>query len=187
MEKKYWSINLQDSFNHQMFCSTNNADLPNSYNHSLSGAYLSRKSILEDHEEIVSAKKIPFKLSKSDVIFDNVACEAQKVDLGNKMCKAIHILGITEHGDFWDELELFFEDGTMSLFRFLLKDWRDLRLWDFDEIQGCHVAFEGKDNFNERRFVYQCVIDLGVIKTVKAMKLPYNPNIHLQSITLEVV
>lgn len=188
MNKEFLTINLNDLLNHQLFSNSNNPNLLSSYNCSLSGSYFKRNSIIEeDHEELVFVNEIPFVLNHSDSYFDNVACEAQKIKLSNQMCKRIYILGLAEHGDFRDEVRLTFKDGTIGIYKFILKDWRDLKVWNFDEIYGCYVAFEGKDNLNKRRFIYYCVIELDVIKNIKEMELPYNPNIHLISLTVEVV
>lgn len=120
--------------------------------------------------------------------YDNISCEGQIIDVNNRLCKSIYCVGFCEWGDMCGEVALNYQNGTVRHSNLFFYDWyrtsRDFFLYDVKD-ENCSI-FSISETMKGRKALYLYTISLdfgnGSLNTIQ---LPYIPNMHIFSITLE--
>lgn len=170
--------------------------------------FYNNKMIFSEHENIaasalddcfinscfdnINSGKIPLLFSSGTDInhlqYDNISCEGQIIDLHNRLYKSIYCVGFCEWGDMRGELTLNYQNGTVRHTDIFFYDWyrtsEDFFLYDVKD-RNCSIL-DILETMKGRKALYLYTIPLGFEnESLNAIQLPYIPNMHIFSITLE--
>jgi len=121
---------------------------------------------------------------KSPDKYDNITCEEQIIYIPSAKYSTVYVLGLCEWGDFSEKINLQFEDHISEEIEVFFLDWFNYK-WPskyYDINKNCEVAI--KANYNSIYYNRCCICNSS--KVLKSITLPYNPNMHIFGITLEI-
>jgi len=135
------------------------------------------------------SKNIPFDLIE-DNRNNNISCENQLIAIKSKNVKSLYLLGHSEISYFNDEITLFYKDESIDICTFLIKvsnkNYRiDNTDWLYINNNRCYEYYKFGDE-NKLYVVYIKINNKYDIE-LEYLKLPYNPNIYIYSITYEII
>ncbi|QNU66156.1 hypothetical protein EHE19_014910 [Ruminiclostridium herbifermentans] len=117
---------------------------------------------------------------------DNISCESQIIWIPNINARYISILGCAEFGNYREEIEIEFSDGTKQSITADFTDFYQSAIYE-EEIYWIGAAAERKNgktnyqNFNARLFAKRYPIKSG---RVAKLTLPRRRNVHIFALTL---
>jgi len=135
------------------------------------------------------AYKIPFN-TYFDEDMNNISLQDQNIRIGSANIKAIHFSGFGELSNYNDNIRFIFENGeseNVNVFDSCYDTSRNNinTRWDFIEKSSCQdicslgvnrklfcITLELKKDIQDKKLMY--------------LELPFNPNIHIFSVTYEI-
>lgn len=137
----------------------------------------------------IQVSGIPFRLpDTSGCCYDNIACEGQLISFPASTPVVCHVLGFCDMSHFFERLEFYREgilQGETELF--LQDSWQGMEPFNYAiQSDTCHFALLAKTTVVSPRGIYRCSMPLDTAgKQLDALKLPFNPNMHVMAVTLE--
>jgi hypothetical protein len=134
--------------------------------------------------------QIPFIFPETNqVLYDNISCCGQKIDITEQYCKDIFILACNEWGSSQKQLIVQFMDGKEVNLTFEISDWAATNPLYSEKIAWTGRAIDRK-NGEANLMPVPVHIYAQTIRVLKKQKLnkivlPDSPNTHIFSITLE--
>lgn len=179
--KDYLCLNLEKYLNNKG--TTSEDDMKNG-NLSIGNSSLPEKNVLLNTE--FSYKNIPFFISKKDY-FDNIELEGQKLTFKPLPITAIHILGVSSNGDYFEPIHFVRNNEVVNSEIFFLTDFLSSEPAFRDEpaIQCKYLHTQsGINNYYKPTIWYDCIrFDQSI--EVDGLQLEDNPFIHIFAISLE--
>jgi hypothetical protein len=185
---KFVKLDLSNFFNHKLIGEESvvksNTSLKNI---SINNSFFIPDSLPVTGEEIIF-QNIPFDFpDKSFAHYDNLTCEEQSIDIPVEKYCAINILGLCESGSYSEEINLKFSDCSVEQTTVFLYDWFTDNFFTFAlEEENCHLVLKAPISslYKCGIYSYRCIINSS-LKQLCTIQLPFNPNMHIFSITLE--
>ncbi|MEH6989564.1 hypothetical protein [Cytobacillus firmus] len=150
---------------------------------SLAGSSLPFEGPFKENEYY--SNEIPFKLKKESE-FDNISLQSQKIKINSKHLKAIHFVGNSESGSYFDRIFLISNGdviykGSISLTDFLSEgpSFNNLLVYRFHKVNNRPPHYNGS--------LWLHSIYLPNTMQVDTLEFEDNPFIHIFAITIEEV
>lgn len=183
---KYVKTELGHYFNYKLIGNAHsckeNCDLPNL------GSNLFDPDTLPDSNAEIIIDDIPYAFpDKSPNKYDSISCEGQMVGMPKATYKAIHLLGLSQMGDFDEKASLIFDGHHFEEISISFIDWCFNMRWEYEKKSiNFKTAISGKDAYSRICNIYQNNISIHTKqKLLTSVQLPYNPSMYLFAITLE--
>ena len=151
------------------------------------GAYYP-KVVLKKHitNNILSTDSISF-FTQIDAQNDNIITNGQIIEI-NQTGEFLYILGSCDHGSFSGELEIGYDDGTQESKEYIqltFPDWCDSGVGKTNVVLEMPYRYNSQDlkEWINPKLYYQKIPIKG--KTIKYLKLPVIPTMHIFGITFE--
>lgn len=135
--------------------------------------------------------KVPFVFPKKNdsynLVYDNISCEGQIINLNQKSYKSIYFIGLCEWGDMRGEVTLNFINGISINSDIFFYDWYRIKeeffMHDIKDL-NCSILKVLKTTKGKKSlYIYNyhfCDMD----NIFESIQLPFIPNMHIFSITL---
>jgi hypothetical protein len=126
--------------------------------------------------------------------FDSISCEGQIINLEEDKYKVIHLLG-TAFDDVYcyEKLKVTYTDDSFAEKDIYFKEWAYLPAntsWEFNDSARpkCLIGIKGQhlSDFTVRCIYYNRCELTEKDKVIKKIELPYNPDLYIFGITLEL-
>jgi hypothetical protein len=130
---------------------------------------------------------IPFVFPQpSNEGYDNVCSEEQYINIPTRSYSGIHIIGFCDGEGFTETFTLMAPDGTETMIDiFLYSSWKGIEHWSHERNpEICKDVFLATTITNSPRGIFCCSKSFDK-SYISSIKLPFNPNMHIFSITLE--
>ncbi len=189
------NIDLKNFFNHKLIgCDYNIKNNESLENKGICNFYL-KPELLPNSNERIFVNKTPFIFpDKSDDVYDNFTCEEQFISFPQGYYTHIHMLGLSEWGDFEDIIKILLDDEEKGECKIFFLDWSrkfssdgKMIRFDFDNKydNSCFPAFKSViSNYDTQSIFYNNCSLINNSKEINSIILPYNPNMHIFAITL---
>jgi len=120
---------------------------------------------------------------KRTLMQNNIECLGQDIEFASEGYSNIHFLAIAHNGNFQDELQIIYDDGTTEIKDFKLGDWWNEPLFGKAALKARCV---NKGQIQDHTvYLAHLKITLDPLKNLHAIKLPLKDNMHIFGITLE--
>lgn len=140
--------------------------------------------------ETITIENIPFVFpDKSSDKYDNIACEEQTIYIPHEKYTTLHLLGFCEWGDYNEKIKLIYEGNVneeIDIFFYDTGKFRGLFSYDTVPTKEYKIALKADLNTWVCYIYYSKTIIKQSQKILTSIKLPFNPNMHIMAITLEV-
>ncbi|BBH20595.1 hypothetical protein Back11_19400 [Paenibacillus baekrokdamisoli] len=119
--------------------------------------------------------------------YDHVCCEGQSLETAVKRYSKMHLIGFCESADFSETICVIDANGLEEQVEvFFYNFWKGIESWEYDRPSKiCKVAGLVTTTSEGPRAIFCCSVPFPNGMEVCHMKLPFNPNMHVFSITLE--
>lgn len=186
-------VNLEKHYNHKLIGDRTIIDNSSNFdndNKGITNSFLD-PSLLPKSNEIITIDSIPFLFpDKSNKKFDNITCEEQKIYYQKGRYKQIHYLGLSGFYHFEENLKVSFLDEIFEKCTMYLMRWNESIGYKYeikDNNTCVSVLSSTIDHDRSMNIFYNKCPIKNKDKETKNMILPYNPDMHILSITLEMI
>lgn len=140
-------------------------------------------------DEIWKVDNMEFKVNlNKDQIEDNIECEGQVIQINSQGYNNLMILGCSELGSHSEKIEVYYENGEKEVLPLEFSNWTEDEP-SYGEIKVWCGEIAQRNNNQIRKYpfkgyLYGKNLKLKVKAGIRALKLPYCPNLHIFSISL---
>jgi hypothetical protein len=184
---KFHPLQLNGLLNHRYVNYKIEKALPEAYR-TVTKEEIFKPESLPGRNEAYECFGTPFVFTNiSEEGYDHVCLEGQSLEIDTRRYRKIHLIGFSESVDFSEKIRLSNADGSeVQAEVFLYNLWKGLESFDFDRTSHiCQAAKLVTTMIDATRAIFYCSATFQGNMVAHQLHFPFNPNMHLFSVTLE--
>lgn len=120
--------------------------------------------------------------------YDNISCEGEVIFTPNLSCTSICFLGLSDSINMKDQVKLTFLDGSSEKIDIFFYKWHKGNKFYINETtdEKCEIALKSIKDKATTGYIYSYKATVSACeKNLSSIELPFNPCLHILSITLK--